>query len=144
MPQLTIKQLAAGLEIDDRLVARYIARGMPTNSVGAARSWKKANIRARAGPGTKPPKSGAADAPPRQPRAEHAQIRVLAARGLLVDAEKVRNELARHLAGLRDSLLQIPARLQSVLAAETDEAKVHDLLQDELHQALAAVVIEAK
>lgn len=127
------------------------------DSADAARAWKKANIRARAVPGTKPPKSGAADAPPRQPsgymdartareraEAERAQIQVLAARGLLVDAEKVRNELARHLAGLRDSLLQIPARLQSVLAAETDEAKVHDLLQDELHQALAAVVIEAK
>ena len=51
----------------------------------------------------------------------------------------MRAELGRRLAGLREALLQMPARMQSVLAAETDEAKVHDLLQDEIFSVLAHV-----
>ena len=47
-------------------------------------------------------------------------------------------ELARRLSGLREALLQIPSRLEAVLASETDPTKVHELLEAELFQALAA------
>lgn len=118
---------------------------MPMDDVSAARDWRAVNRRARANgnkadaPEVRP--SGYMDARTARERAEaeSAQIRVLEARGQLVHRDKVRQEVGRRLAGLRESLLQIPARLQSVLAAETDEAKVHDILEEELFQALASV-----
>jgi len=71
--------------------------------------------------------------------AELAQIKAMEARGALVSREKVRQELARRLSGLREALLQIPSRLDAVLAAETDAGRVHALLEDELYAALAGV-----
>lgn len=56
--------------------------------------------------------------------------------GLLIRVEAVRSAAANTLAATREALLQIPARLASVLASETSPARVHDLLQQELHQAL--------
>ena len=41
--------------------------------------------------------------------------------------------------GLREALLQIPSRLSAVMAAETDQARCHDLLQREIHTVLAGV-----
>lgn len=59
--------------------------------------------------------------------------------GSLVPIDDVRAAYARRIAGLREALLQIPARLAPVLAAEGDEVKVHDLLQDELFLVLEQV-----
>ena len=59
--------------------------------------------------------------------------------GDLVAMSDVRAAYARRISTLRDALLQIPARLAPVVAAESDEAVVHDLLQDELHAVLARV-----
>lgn len=55
----------------------------------------------------------------------------------LISTEAIRSALAGVISSTRDSLLQLPARLAPVLAAETDAAKVHDLIEAELHQALA-------
>src|SRR5574341_1430831 len=144
--------MARQLDIHPSLVGRYVLRGMPLSSARDARTWMKRNVRARVtvSPGTDD--GGSAYAPEVRPsgymdartareraEAESAQIKVLEARGVLVHRDKVRQELGKRLAGLRESLLQIPARLQSVLAAETDEAKVHDTLQDEIFRALGSV-----
>jgi hypothetical protein len=59
--------------------------------------------------------------------------------GALVPIDDVRAAYARRIAGMREALLQIPARLAPVLAAEGDESKVHDLLQDELYLVLEQV-----
>lgn len=59
--------------------------------------------------------------------------------GALVSREAVRSELARRLSGLREALLQIPSRLEAVLAAEEDPGKIHQLLEDEIYAALAGV-----
>lgn len=69
--------------------------------------------------------------------AQLAELRLQEQQGQLVRADAVRSETARLAAALRESLLQLPARLSPVLAAETDAAKLHDLLQLELHQVLA-------
>lgn len=140
---LTDAEMARRLDCDRKLVARYRGRGMPMTSPAAARRWIAANVRSRA-------KNGEGEAEPAKPagyqqariareqaEAERAQLQVLELKGTLVHREKVHAELARRLAGLRDGLLQVPARLQSVLAAETDEAKCHDLVQDELYLVLA-------
>lgn len=69
--------------------------------------------------------------------AKIAQLRLGELRGELVRADTVRAETARLAASLRESLLQLPARLTPVLAAETDPAKLHDLLDTELRHVLA-------
>ena len=57
--------------------------------------------------------------------------------GQLIRLEAVRSVAANTLAATREALLQLPARLSTVLAAEGSPARVHDLLQQEIHQALA-------
>lgn len=141
---LTIRALADATGISERAVAKYKAEGMPMDSLAAAEGWMAKNKRARVrmqdagadAPEAKP--SGYMDARVARERAEAelAQVKVLEARGELVSREKVRAEIARRLSGLREALLQIPSRLEAVLAAETDPAKVHDLLENELYQAL--------
>lgn len=42
---------------------------------------------------------------------------------------------------VRDAILNVPARLAGILAAESDQRKVHDLLEKELRQALEALVL---
>ena len=66
-----------------------------------------------------------------------AQLKLAELRGELVRVSAVRSAYATRAAALRESILQIPARLAAVLAAETDHARCHDLLQAELHQVLA-------
>lgn len=153
---MTFEQLSRETGKSPALLHRYSKRGMPMTSGSAALAWMAENVRAKVSTkpaATKPAPSKPADAPLSQPsgymdartsreraEAEHAQIRVLEARGSLVHRDRVKAEVSRHLVSLRDSLLQIPARLQSVLAAESDEAKVHDILQDELYLVLGQIV----
>jgi hypothetical protein len=149
-PNLTITALAKGLDVDRKVFRRYVALGCPVTSVEAARAWKAANIRPRAGSSIAKARS-ARKATPRNPyqdartrsaiaEAQQRELDVLVRRGALVNRETVRGEVSRRLVGLRDSLLQIPARLQSVLAAESDETKCHDMVQDELYLVLAQFV----
>jgi hypothetical protein len=65
--------------------------------------------------------------------AQAAEMRLREQAGELVRADAVRHAHAHRLAGLREALLQIPARLAPVLAAETDQRAVHDALQAELY-----------
>ncbi len=70
--------------------------------------------------------------------AQAAEMRLREQAGELVRADDVRHAHARRLAALRDALLQIPARLAPVLAAETDQRAVHDALQAELYAVMTA------
>ncbi|MGB3068453.1 MAG: hypothetical protein WBC18_07895 [Ottowia sp.] len=119
--------------------------------------WSR-NSRARAGSGgpatdavagTSSANAGAGQAPARDEgdywvnrarreaaEADLAEMRREEQAGRLISVEAVRSALATVLAATRDSLLQIPARVAPVLAAESDPAKVHDLVEQELHQAL--------
>ena len=58
-------------------------------------------------------------------------------RGKLIQVSAVRATWATRIASARDALLQIPARIAPVLAAETNLAAVTLLLESELRQALA-------
>lgn len=71
--------------------------------------------------------------------ADLAELKLAEQRGELVRAADVRAAHAKRLAGLRDALLQIPARLAAVLAAEASQAVCHDKLQAEIHGVLALV-----
>lgn len=149
-PSLTITALSKGLEVDRKAVRRYVAAGCPTTSLDAARVWKAANVRPRAISTIKkaaaarqkpPPPNPYQDARTRQAIAEatEAQIRVLERQGKLAHVDVIRAEYAKRMSALREAALQIPARLQSVLAAESDEAKVNVILQDEIFLFLARI-----
>lgn len=71
--------------------------------------------------------------------ADLAELRLAEQRGQLVRAADVRATHARKLASLREALLQLPARVAPVLAAETDAARIDDVLQAELTLVLAHV-----
>lgn len=68
--------------------------------------------------------------------AELAELKLAEQQGHLIRVDAVKQALANAFTSTRDSLLQIPSRLSAVLAAETDAAKVHELLQAELYRAL--------
>ncbi len=72
--------------------------------------------------------------------ADLAELRLAEQRGELVRADAVRSAVSKRAAGLREALLQIPSRLAAVVAAETSQARCHELLEGELHQVLAQLV----
>lgn len=80
-----------------------------------------------------------AQAQERAYNAKLAELEYRKAIGELVRADDVRAQYARRLAGLRESLLQIPSRLAAVLAAESDQARCQDAVQAALHDVLAQV-----
>lgn len=69
--------------------------------------------------------------------AEIAELKLAELRGDVVRASDVRAAWAKKTAALREATLQIPSRLAPVLSAESDQHRVHDLLQAELHAVLA-------
>lgn len=71
--------------------------------------------------------------------AQIARYKLAEMRGELVRSDAVKAAHQRLAAGLREALLQIPSRLAAVIAAESDQARCHALLEQELHQALAAI-----
>lgn len=152
----TQNALAAALGISPGRVTHCKARGMPVYSVEAARAWRLQNVAPVA-----PPMSAATtaaqgergndvaegDPPPddtywvsraRREKAEAsmAEMKERELTGDLIRARAVRAALAAKLSSMRDALLQLSARLAPVLAAETDLAKVRQMLDDEIYQAL--------
>jgi len=68
--------------------------------------------------------------------AKLAELEYKKAIGELVSAADVQAELSRIFATFREAMQQIPNRLAAVLAAETDQARVHDALDVEIRSAL--------
>lgn len=68
--------------------------------------------------------------------AELAELKLKELQGQLVRADDWAAALAKRAAAFREGLLQIPARLAAQLAAETDQARIHTLLEDELRQVM--------
>ncbi len=109
-------------------------------------------IRDRVGPGDEPTGGDVEDEmpyPTAQPisfqevrsrreaaEASLAELKLAEQRGELIRVDAVRHALAKVCAETRDNILQVPDRLSAVLAAETDQARVHGLLTSELHQVL--------
>lgn len=77
-----------------------------------------------------------AQAQERAYNAKLAELEYKRAIGEVVSAADVEAELSRVFAAFREAMMQIPARVSAVLAAETDAAKVADTLTDEIRRAL--------
>lgn len=71
--------------------------------------------------------------------AKNAQLEYEERIGKLVRADDVRSHLAGKVATMREAFLQIPSRVVPVLAAESDPAKIHTLIEDEIIRAMALV-----
>jgi hypothetical protein len=63
--------------------------------------------------------------------------------GELVRVDEVRAEASRLALLVRDSLLNLPDRLAPVVAAESDPAAVHRLLDSELRRVLTSLAVNA-
>lgn len=139
------KEIAAALGVSEASVSDYVRRGMPTDSINAAAAWRMANVRQRAGgdhhvngqAGGAAQQYHDARALREVEEARMARMRREELEGALIRVEAVRTVAAAAFAATRESLLQIPARMSTVLAAETSAAVVHELLQREINQAMA-------
>lgn len=69
--------------------------------------------------------------------AQIAEMKRSEIEGTLMRTDALRQAWSKRIAATRDALLQIPARMAPVLAAELDMERVAVLLEDELRQALA-------
>jgi hypothetical protein len=125
-------------DLSDRLVRNTADMGRVRNGANASPG------RAPSAPLAPVAESGRVDTIFRQAQAQEraysaklVELQYREAVGELVKVSDVRAETARLAAALRESILQLPARLTPVLAAESDPAKLHDLLERELHQVLA-------
>ena len=67
--------------------------------------------------------------------AQMARLKLAEMQGDVIRITAVQTQLTVF-ATVRDALLQIPARMAPVLAAETDPVAVHNVLHAEIHQAL--------
>ena len=69
--------------------------------------------------------------------AELAELKLAEMQGQLVRADDWAAALAKRAAAFREGLLQIPSRLSAQLAAESDQARIHTLIEDELRQVMS-------
>ena len=66
-----------------------------------------------------------------------AQLKLAELKGELIRVDAIRSALSSVISAAREALLQIPARLAPVVAAESDPAAVHQAIDKEIHAALA-------
>lgn len=67
--------------------------------------------------------------------AELAELERDRLRGVLIDADTVRNEAFTAARAVRNTLQAIPARLSAILAGETDSKKIFRILEDAIDDA---------
>ncbi len=140
MTKISQRKMAEALDITHQAVAAAARKGMPLTSIEEARAWREARF-------VEPPakQRGAAleeayrHAKMRRETAEAelAELKLAEQHGKVIRIEAVRAGLASIISSTRESLLQIPARLATIIAVESDPGKVHDLLQKELNYALS-------
>lgn len=157
-------ELAQALQVSPAVVCRDARRGMPTDSVEAARDWRARHLRPRVkiGQAAPSPATAAPAAAPPAPRAEleldedrisyeearrrreaaeaqRAELQLAELRGDLVRAADIRAALSRRVASLRESFLQMPSRVVPLLVAQPQAAHMDRLLRDEILLALGQV-----
>ena len=156
--------IGRALGLSPAAVTKLKGQGMPVESVQAAQAWRVArqNVAARKpvpaavqlqmqqAPPTVAPRVAAPDESHDAARtrreiaeADLAELKLAELNGELVRADQVRASLAKRAAAFREGLLQIPSRLSAQLAAETNQAAVHALLDAELRTVMAQLTAEA-
>jgi hypothetical protein len=171
---LSQAELARSLGVHPSVVTRDRLRGMPVDSLDSAKAWRLQHVRPRvrvvvpapaAAPTalpaiarTAPPAPAAADgaeaidhdgywqsrARREKAEAELAELRLAEQMGKLVNAQAVRTAISKRVAGLRESLLQLPARVVPMLVASPDAASMDQILRAEIVTALAQLTESAE
>ena len=147
----TKRHLADALGVTRQTIYTLGRQGMPCDSIEAAQSWRDANVRPRikAEPTRQTYGATEAKADPEQPpeylksraRREAAEASISEMReaelaGELVRVDVVKAVLGTALATAREALLQIPARLAPMLAADSSQTSVQNMMEAEIHRAL--------
>jgi hypothetical protein len=124
-------------ELSDRLIRNTADLGRARNGANAAPGRPPSAPLAPVADG------GRVDAIFRQAQAQErafnakmAELEYRKMAGELVPIDEVRGEVARLATALRESIMQLPARLGPVVAAESDAAKCIAAIEAELRQAL--------
>ena len=159
--------LGRELGLSPAAITKLKGQGMPVDSVAAAQAWWEArqNLAQRKpapvaapSPAPRPPVAPSAfdrmpddfsglgvlgeDRDEARTRREIAEANIAEMseaklRRELIRVSSVQAQLSTDYATTRDAMLQIPARMAPLLAAETDPAAVQNLLHSEIHQALS-------
>lgn len=138
------RELAEWLGCTDRAVRDYARRGViaaagrgrwPLRaSVGAVVEHLRAQAAGRAGDG--PLDLAQERARLSRTQREKLEIDICQRRGELVEAAAVERDAYKTARATRDRLLNVPDRVATLIAAETDPAAVHTLLSTEIRLAL--------
>ena len=165
-----LSQAAIGraMELSPAAITKLKKQGMPVDSVEAAMAWRLArqNVAARkpapaavhqAAMGYRAPRDDDRRLPPAPANDEShdqartrreiaeanlAELKLAELQGELVRASAVRQSMARRAAGLREALLQLPARVVPLLAADPTPAAMDKALRAEIVAALQQLVGE--
>jgi hypothetical protein len=136
-----IDPVAADAQWRENTRARASARGRPDTFVPLAPAAAPA-------PATEPTEGDGAYWRSRSRRehaeADLAELRLRELQKELVRVGDVRSSFSRRVASLRDSLLQIPARLAPVVAAEMDQGRCFELIEAELRNALKVLTLDVE
>lgn len=165
---MSIRDMARALGVGKSQAQRDKADGMPMDSAQAAQAWRAAHrdvSRTVEGRIDRPAAAANLAAPPpppaapdedepkpddtvdyRKARTEREQIRrdrermeLDQARGLLIDSREAARLAFTSFRALRDSVLNVPARVAQQLAVETDPMRIEQILAAELAAPLNAV-----
>ena len=72
-------------------------------------------------------------------RAKKTKLEVEMLEGSLIDAKAVKDASFKQARLVRDTLLSVPNRLSPVVANESDEHRVHEIIRDEIVSCLRAI-----
>lgn len=136
--QTTQAELGQLIGITQPRVSQLIGAGVIVgDSIGAQVASYCEHLRAVAAGRADAPELSAERARLVRAQADVEELRLAELKGELIRVSVVKAGMAVVFATTRDRLMQLPARLAQTFASEGDAAKVHTLLADEIHHALA-------
>lgn len=139
--------LARAIGLSPAMIVKLKGRGMPVHSVEAAVAWREVNQRQYMKP------EGAIKTPPPAPapafdddeevpdfrvsrarreaaEADMAEHKAAELRGALIRLEAWERAQEKKIASVRETVMQWPAQLAPVVAAETDMGRCHEILME--------------
>lgn len=163
---ITQAALGRALDLSKQSISKLKKQGMPVDSIQAAQAWREArqNVAARKPSPVRaidvapvPIRPSASSMPPLDPPdwgnepdedrdrartrreiadANKAEMEEAKMRREQIRVQAVETMLATDFATTRDALMQIPARLAPLFAADSDPVSIQNTLEAEIHQAL--------
>ena len=141
---VTRAKLAEALGVSLPRVTHMRQQGMPNSSIEDAKAWVRDNVRPRT-PGIG--ETGSEDFQAARTRRETAeasiaQLKLQEQSGELIRLDAVRYAWALRLTAVRDALLQIPARIAPVVAAESSIERCAIIIDTELRRVLIDITTD--